>query len=98
MEQRIKYIPLALLLAYGAKSLVNGLNWESVALSLVLSGLWYLLEYKSNDKQIQALSVKIEALEKDNKDNEAVMMDVRTSISSLRLTNGLNQTKFGRQG
>lgn len=98
MEQKLKYIPMGLLVAVSLKSLVVGLSWEAVASSLVLSGLWYLLEYKSNDKQLQALSNKMSELESNYKNTEAVLTDFRTSISSLRMTSGLSPSKFGRQG
>lgn len=96
MENRVKYIPLGLLVLHGAKSLVQGLSWESVAASLVFAGLWYLLEYKSNDKKLQVLSVRMAELEKAHKDTEVLLGDFRSSISALRMTNGLKQQTTAR--
>lgn len=89
MESKLKYLPLGLLFAFSVKSLAQGLNWESVCLSLVLSGLWYALEYKSQDKKVKKMQEKLQELENSNKDRDIIISDLKNSVSSLRVSNGL---------
>jgi hypothetical protein len=94
VESKIKAIPIALLLSFSLKALLSGLNWPFVAAALIFSGLWFSLEYKFHDKKIKEVTQKLEDLEKLHKEREIIISDLKTSVSSLRMSNGLKPQNF----
>lgn len=98
MESKLKYLPLGLLFALFVKSMNHGLNWEAVSLSLIFSALWYVLEYKQQDKQIKELEEKMKELELSHKERDVIISDLKSSVSSLRVSNGLKPQQFKING
>jgi len=98
MESKLKYLPLGLLFALFVKTMKDGLNWESVCLSLIFSALWFVLEYKQQDQKLKNLEDKVKELELLHKDRDIVISDLKTSVSSLRVSNGLKPQTFKING
>jgi hypothetical protein len=94
MDKKVKYIPLGLLFALNIKNLIIGFNWESVAISLILSGLYAFLENKAENDKFNLLKSQLDKLEKDHQEREKIISDINTSISSLRMSTGLKPASF----
>ena len=89
-----KSIALGLFLALGIKAVIFGASLDLVLFSAIVGLLFFGLEIKQRDrvaKEIEAkLDERLKVLEESKKYSDAVLSDVKTSISSLRAAKGFN--------
>lgn len=83
--KNIKYLPLGLFIALGIKSLVLGLNLETVAGLFVLGLTAYVYEKHSNDESVNKLetklNVELDAIKKELKDLE----NMKSKVTSMQM-------------
>jgi len=95
MTGKIKLLPAGLMTAFCLKSLILGVNWESVAVIAALSSLYVFLEYKSMSDEAVKITKQLEDIEKQIKDQQLITSDLKNSVSSLRTATGLKQQTRG---
>lgn len=89
---KTKYVPLALFVAFFVKVLIlKEISLVESSILLILAGAAALYEYKSNDKKLQELDLKLEATKKELQSNldqhTKELKEFNTYISSLKVQN-----------
>lgn len=94
--QYIRYIPLFLFTLLCGKLLINGSQWTDAPIFLGLGLAASFFEYKTSEKKLAEMEATIA------KQNDAMLAmakaldEVRTSVSSMRLAQGMKTTNVGR--
>lgn len=84
---------LCLLGGYTVKLLALGSNLSDALVVLVLAGAHFLYNSQIQNKEIKELANKIEELEKKNVEQTKLNEDLKSSISSVKITQGLRSAK-----
>jgi hypothetical protein len=95
MEKLIKHLPLGLLLAVTGKFIVAGTSFAETGAICALVGLVALDKYLDGSRKINEvetdLTAKIATLEESLKVQRAELDVVRTTVSSMRVAQGMKQ-------
>lgn len=86
MKEYFKYIPLLLLIAFSLKLLINGASFQDATILAVLATYSAYIVDKEDRKQFLELKNKIETLEKQLEKTTNNTEDLRSYVSTLKLT------------
>lgn len=93
---KTKYIPLALFVAFFIKVLIlKDVSLVDSSVLLILAGASAFYEYKSNDKKLRELEIKVNSIKKELQDNIDLntkeLKEFNSYISSLKIQQQMRQ-------
>lgn len=93
----IKLIPFTLLVAYAVKSLITGVGINEVLLIAILAALTAFYESSLSKKQLKEVQNKLDEITSQQKIQDKIIDDVKSSIVSVKVTSGIKSlTGSGR--
>ena len=94
MENLSKYAPLVLFCLYAAKLVILGGSLNDAALLAVIGSLSAFSLYKSEDKKIQEVMIRLNEMDNKLQELNKANDDLRSGVASVKIAQNLRQNKF----